>query len=492
MPNTTPLSSVLLTEALRFSPTAVLVADEDLNVIHANPAAEALFESPVGRPLTRWLGGDRLAREWETFLSTGGSSIIGAGPQQEPGYSVSYAAAMNGEAWGLIAVVEPGNRQAMIESLLESARRESRLRSVGEMTAGVAHNLNNHLGALLGYIQLMRAAADPPYAAELERAAHDAAQIVSRLQEFTVGAPKDLASVACDLNETLTSILRLLRPRWLDEARLRDIPYEFSLEFGDVPRVWGYGAAIAEVAQNLILNALRAMPRGGAITVRTWMPREAVAAFSIRDSGPGIGAALLPRLFQPFERGDASGHGLGLYTCQFLVDRLGGTIRARNHPDGGAEFVVELRVAAASKTLAPPPEPRGESLQGAAVLVVDDQPDLVEIAAAVLSAAGARIETAPDGESAMERFAGGTFDVVLSDMGLPDMSGLKLLAFVLARDPGCGVALMTGFRIDDPEIVGADVSPDATIGKPFDIGALRACVERARAAGRRRRAGSSR
>lgn len=485
MPDTTPLSPAVLAEAMRASPVAVLVADEELNVVYANPAAEALFESPVGRPLSRFVGGDRLAREWDTFLSTGGSSIIGTGPKQEPGFVVTYAAAMNGDAWGLVAVVETGNRQAMIESLLETARRESRLRSVGEMTAGVAHNLNNHLGALLGYIQLMRAAADPPYAAELERAAHDAAQIVSRLQEFTVGAPRDLASAACDLNETLTSILRLLRPRWLDEARLRDVPYEFSLEFGDVPRVWGYGAVIAEVAQNLVLNALRAMKRGGGITVRTWQPRPAVVAFSVRDTGPGIGPDMLPRLFQPFARGEAGGHGLGLYTCQYLVDRLGGTIRARNHPDGGAEFIVELRAAAAPPAPAPALPPTGETLAGASILVVDDQPELVEIAAAVLTAAGARVETAANGETAMERFAGGTFDVVLSDMGLPDMSGLKLLSFVRARDPGCGTALMTGFRIDDPKIAAAP--PDAAVGKPFDLDVLRATVERARAAGRRRR-----
>lgn len=480
-----PLNITVLAEAMRLAPAAVLVADEELIVIHANPAAEALFAAPAGRPLTALVGGDRLAREWDAFLSTGGSSSIGAGPQQEPGFAVSYAAAMNGDAWAIVAVVESGDRQAMIDSLLEIARRESRLRSVGEMTAGVAHNLNNHLGALLGYIQLMRVAADPPYAAELERAAGDAARIVARLQEFTVGAPKDLASAACDLNDSLTSILRLLRPRWLDEARLHDVPYEFSLEFGDVPRVWGYGAVIAEVAQNLVLNALRAMPRGGTITVRTWRPREAVVAFSIKDTGPGIGASMLPRLFQPFARGDAGGHGLGLYTCQYLVDRLGGTIRARNHPDGGAEFVVELRVAAVPRPDTPPPMPKGESLDGASILVVDDQPELVEIAAAVLTAAGARVETAADGETAMERFAAGTFDVVLSDMGLPDMSGLKLLSFVRARDPGCGTALMTGFRIDDPEIAAAP--PDAAIGKPFDLAALRATVERARAAGRKRR-----
>ena len=507
-----PIRTEVLLEALRIVPSAVLLTDEDLNVIHANAEAERLLaatrEDLIGSELGRWLSDSHakaVHTDWNRFLSTGTGALIGQGPSDGVGRrkdgsdfeaEFSVTAVMNTDGWSLVLVFEGHISDTTREQILEVARRESRLRSVGEMAAGVAHNLNNHLGGLLGYIQLMRAAMppgtrQPTYLDDIDKAALDAARIVRRLQEFAVGAPRDAASASADLNETLTSILRLLRPRWLDEARLKDIAYDFSLEFGRVPRVQGHSSVIAEVTQNLVLNALRAMPKGGTITIRTWEPRPRIVAFSIRDSGDGIGKDLLPRLFKPFVKGTNSigGHGLGLYTCQWLVDNVGGTIRARNAPEGGAEFIGEMRAAVADPAVpAVPVKPSNrQGLRGTSVLAVDDQPEILDILTTVLSQAGARVVPAKNGTEAMEAFAKESFDVVISDMGLPDMSGLKLLGFVRVRDPGAGTVLVTGFRLDEEEISAAPNPPDFALGKPFDLTLLQTRVEEALQMGRRRR-----
>ncbi len=218
-----------------------------------------------------------------------------------------------------------------------------KLKALGELSAGVAHDFSNLLGGILGHAQLMlRDIEDPKQRKRLvhiEQAAKDGAETVERILEFTrTQAQRPFEPV--DLNAVVEDTVALSRPRWENETRVFGTPLDVQLCLSGIPPIAGHGVKLREVLTNILLNAVDAMPDGGALTIRTW--HEGGSVFlSVQDSGLGIPDDVQSRIFDPFFSTKGTlGTGLGLSVAYGIVGQHGGHITVDSAPAQGSTFTL--------------------------------------------------------------------------------------------------------------------------------------------------------
>jgi CheY-like chemotaxis protein len=244
--------------------------------------------------------------------------------------------------------------------------------------------------------------------------------------------------------------------------------------------VHGDPIRLAQVLSNLLSNAARYTPSGGEIDVRAWRDGPH-AVVSVRDNGRGIAAEQVPRLFEMFSRGShSSGLGVGLSLARRLVEMHGGTIEARSDGVGkGAEFTVRLPALPSVPDIVPGRPPAEEpALPAHRILVVDDNQDSADTLGMLLEALGAQVRIAYGGAEALEEFASFQPEIVLLDIGMPDMDGYELAAAIRARPNGSGVMLVaiTGWGQDGDRQRARHAGFDHHLTKPADPGALRSLL----------------
>jgi PAS domain S-box-containing protein len=249
--------------------------------------------------------------------------------------------------------------------------------------------------------------------------------------------------------------------------------------------VRGDAARLHQVLWNLLKNAIKFTPPGGAITVRStgsddWMKLEVI------DTGIGIEPETLPRIFFAFEQADASiaqrfgGLGLGLAISKSLIDMHGGRLRAASQGVGnGSTFTVELLTASADDAHAPAPAqaPASAAGQGLRILMVDDHEDTSRALKRLLSGLGYDVKLAHNVESALEIASTHPFDLIISDIGLPDGSGLDLMRELCARRPIKGIAL-SGFGMEEDIRKSHEAGFREHLIKPVNLQKLQAVIQR--------------
>jgi CheY-like chemotaxis protein len=235
---------------------------------------------------------------------------------------------------------------------------------------------------------------------------------------------------------------------------------------------------LAQVLSNLLNNAAKYTPEGGRISVEVHRTGDA-AEVRVRDSGIGIRADVLPRVFQMFTQADSShdrshgGLGIGLAISRRLVELHGGTLTAASDgPGRGSEFTVRLPVAAGPAPAAPP-SANGVATRPLRVLVADDNRDSAESLAVLLRLAGHEVHTAFDGPRAVE-LAAARPEVALLDIGMPGMSGHEVARRLRARPESadCVLVAMTGWGQDDDRRRSKEAGFDHHLVKPVDLPAL--------------------
>jgi len=374
--------------------------------------------------------------------------------------------------------------------------RSEQLRGLGQMAAGIAHDLNNMLAAVLGQAELLKLrTADPAFRealATLERAATDGAATVRRLQEFA--RPKGTSPLGpCDLAAIVQEALEFTRPHWQDapQRRGRVIQVEVAIP-ADLPHVLGYPPELREALTNLIFNAVDAMPHGGTLAFAA-RPIPGVAEeqrrgdagepsplppgpsaplrfveLTVRDTGIGMPAEIQAKLFEPFfTTKGVQGSGLGLAVVYGIVERHGGTIRVASAPGKGTTFTLTFQSAAQAST--PPATAPFAAAEACRFLMVDDESVVREALAALLRAVGHTVTEAADGPSALALLATTAVDVVCTDLGMPGMSGWEVARQVKARRPDLPVILLTGWS---EQAVGNEPNRqwvDAVLGKPVRL-----------------------
>lgn len=401
----------------------------------------------------------------------------------------------SGLALGAVMVLRDVTERRRLDARLELAER---LASIGTVAAGVAHEVNNPLTVVAMNVEFVREELDrwladlppaplsPQTAANVTRALEDVAaaasrvgQIVADLKVFSQPAPSQSRSV--DVERAIEWAVRATAHEFRGRAKL-----ELRLE--RVPPVAGSDVRIGQVLVNLLVNAAQSMPPGFAdthtVTVSASVAPGDRVAIGVADTGRGIPADVLPHIFDPFftTRHDRGGTGLGLAICHSIVSSLGGDIRVESQEGRGTTFQLLLPIASVAPEGNARKPPAGSA---ARVLVVDDEPLLLEMMRRLLH--GSDVEVHTDARAALARIdEGQRYDVIITDVMLPGMSGVALLEALRERHPQMADRLVfTSGAIEDPALhTVLSEFPNRRLAKPFSGATLRALVremlERAR------------
>lgn len=372
-----------------------------------------------------------------------------------------------------------GNALTELKETQQRVIQQERLRALGQMASGVAHDFNNALVPILGFSELLQISPGVlqdrekamSYIGIIRTAAGDAANVVSRLRQFYRKQEEGEAFETVDLEKVVEQTITLTRPRWKDQAQAGGATVRVESELISVPPVLGDESELREVLTNLIFNAVDAMPTGGLITVRT-RSEDGFAMIEVTDTGSGMTEEVRKRCLEPFfsTKGER-GTGLGLSMVFGIVQRHGGKVDIRSKLGEGTTFTVALPLQSAQHSEEATQKNAPSLLRNLSVLVVDDEAQVRDFVSAALGMDGHRVEIATDGANGLRSFRDGTFDVVITDKAMPGMSGDQMASAMKLMKPGTPIILLTGFGqfLDKSEMPGIDV----LLSKPVGLHTLR-------------------
>jgi PAS domain S-box-containing protein len=403
-------------------------------------------------------------------------------------------------------VIISGRDVTDLKRLEEQLIQAEKLAAMGQMLAGVAHELNNPLTAILGVTELLRerSGADETMQRQLElthRQARRAARIVQNLLEFS--RPASPQKKPLDVNVLIERTLQLQE----HSLRRNQIEVHFQPQPG-LPAVMGDGNQLIQVLLNLVTNAeqaIREIRDAGHIYIRMAV-RAGRISVTVEDDGVGIRPEAMPRIFDPFytTKRPGGGTGLGLSICMSIIREHGGNLDAKVLPTGGSIFTLDLPIVAESgvapaltsspdvsaKTVSEPSGYNYKDVQGRSVLVIDDEESIRMLLEEGLSAYGLRVDCVGDGEAAAALLAKRPYDVLLCDLNLLRAGGGKVsgrdvvdqvLAAVGPEKPA--VIFMTGDLVE-AEVSAAGSSESRILQKPFRISDVLTMVQEVCAAKR--------
>ena len=367
----------------------------------------------------------------------------------------------------------------------EALHQSERLRALGEMAAGMAHDFNNILAIILGRAQLALQDVEDGKLRKgiqvIEQTAIDAAITVRRLRDFA-GAKVGRAFEVVDLNRLVEGALQMVEPRRMEMVETGGVKIEIGAELNEVSPVSGNGAELREALVNIIFNAMDAMPEGGKITVKSEQ-EDSLVVLSVSDTGMGMPEGVKERIFDPFFTTRAPhGTGLGLSVTYGIITRHGGSIDVESAQGEGTTLYIRLPVAEGVEGKRSP-EGRPAVINGAKILLVDDDAEVSDVLGLMLQQLGCKVTVASSGKEALRAFKRGDYGLVIADLGMPDMSGRDVARAVKVARPETPVILITGWGVQ----VGLKELPeiDGVIEKPFSKDALSAQIAKLLHAGNR-------
>jgi signal transduction histidine kinase/ActR/RegA family two-component response regulator len=379
---------------------------------------------------------------------------LSVSPLRDPAGTIIGASKIARDIGGLRRAVE--ERELLLASERSARAEAERLSHIkDEFLSTLSHELRTPLTAIVGWVTLLRRHASlppAPISAALEtiyRNARAQARIFEDLLDMSriVAGKIRLQPEALDLGDLVHTATDGIRPA----AEAKRIAVEL-LQFKDPVMVTGDAARLQQVLWNVLTNAVKFTPAGGRITVGMHLDGEQ-AEVRIQDTGIGIKAGFLPRVFERFRQGDGSttrehgGLGLGLSIVRNLVELHGGAITAHSDGEGlGATFTLRLPALQMDRSVSPGdmtasrrrpamPEPV-ISLHGATVLIVDDDPDSRALLGRLLGDAGARVLEAKSAAGGIGMLQADRVDVILSDIGMPEMDGFEFIRQVRSDSAG--------------------------------------------------------
>jgi len=361
------------------------------------------------------------------------------------------------------------------QRIQENLAHIEKIRALGEMAGGVAHDFNNVLSAILGRAQLLKRLNISPeveHGLELiEKAALDGAETVQRIQDFTrLRSDKHFTTV--NINDIVNDAIRYLRPKWKDEADSKGIFFNILKSFGDIDLVEGNESELREVFMNIISNSIDAMPEGGDILVRTSMEGKHVKV-EITDTGVGMSEEVKKRVFDPFfTTKGVRGSGLGMSITYGIVTRHNGRILIDSKLGKGT--TVKILLPSAKKTrkrrIIEKKEVELTDVYINKILVVDDDEGPKVLLEDILRLLGYDVVGARDGIEAFEIFKKDPeIDVVFTDLGMPQVSGFELATQVKKLRENTIVILVTGWGSQVNIKTAKEYGIDRVITKPFEF-----------------------
>jgi signal transduction histidine kinase len=347
--------------------------------------------------------------------------------------------------------------------------RAERMRALGDMALGIAHDFNNVLNAILAQTgAVMALVGDVPAAAaaleRLRQAGLDGAATIRRIQEFS-GQRRDREFEPVDIADVVERVAERLRERAPAGVRV-------DVVISARPPALGNAAELEELLNALIDNALEAVDESGTVTLELSCSGDQFTLL-VGDSGPGMTPSVRQRAFDPFFTTKPRNKGLGLSMAWGITRRHGGLLEVDSRAGVGTRVRVRLPVvdpeviAAEAATTA---EESGPSAANSTrrVLLVEDDPDNREAMCSLLTLSGFDVTAADCGAAGVRAFSAGRYDMVLTDLGLPDMDGWQVATEIKQWAPAVPIALITGWglNLDRDEIRRRGV--DLLVKKPLD------------------------
>lgn len=353
----------------------------------------------------------------------------------------------------------------------QRASQADKLRALGQLASGVAHDFNNALAAILGRAQLMRRQirdeAQTRNLDIIQTAAEDAAATVRRIQTFARQSQSKEFELL-EVGSLLRDAVEITRTRWENEARSRGLHYEVDLDTMRDLTTNGAASELREVFVNLIVNAIDAMPLGGNLSISGERLDDRMS-LRFSDTGTGMSEEVRDRIFEPFYTTKGmQGTGLGLAISYGIIERHGGYISVDSEIEKGTVFNIDLPVVQpvhekATDAIIP------REIPSLRILVVDDETVVLDTLGEMLTMLSHRVELVPSGRSAIEMLSEERFDLVFTDLSMPEMDGWEVAREIRHAWPDVKIVLVTGYGKGTEPPTGEEGLIDGVIGKPFDF-----------------------
>jgi PAS domain S-box-containing protein len=372
----------------------------------------------------------------------------------------------------------------------QAVMQQERLRALGQMASGIAHDINNALSPVSLYAESMleteRNLSDRArgYLETIQRAVEDVAQTVAGLREFYRPREAQLALAPVQMNSLMQQVVDLTRARWSDMPQQRGIMIRMLTELApDLPKIMGVESEIREALTNLVFNAVDAMPEGGALTLRTRVAdagsERAAVVVEVADNGIGMDEETRRRCLEPFftTKGER-GTGLGLAMVFGMVQRHSADLEIESAPGAGTTMRLVFAVPTAIPAEPGRPAEALKVLSRLRLLLIDDDPILLKSLRDALETDGHVIVTVNGGEAGISTFRasldrGEPFAAVITDLGMPYVDGRQVAAAVKETSRATPVILLTGWG--QRLVAEGDIPPhvDRVLAKPPKLRELR-------------------
>jgi signal transduction histidine kinase/ActR/RegA family two-component response regulator len=376
----------------------------------------------------------------------------------------------------------------MLNSLRETMQME-RLRALGQLSSGVAHDINNAITPISLYTDTMLelepnlSPLTRNYLEMVRRVVDDVSATVARLREFSRKRETAATLVPVDLNRLIGEVIELTRARWNDMAQRRGIVIHAVTDLGkDLPHVMGIESEIRQALTNLVFNAVDAMPEGGTVTLRTMALTKNYVQIEVADTGIGMDEETRRRCFEPFftTKGE-QGTGLGMAMVYGVVRRHGAEIEIESAVGKGTTICLRFAVSGSGAELADSGTPI--ATRPSRILVVDDDPSVLTMLRMVLETDDHEVIAAEGGQAGIDAFKaahfnGRPFSVVFTDLGMPYVDGKQVANAIKEASPATPVILLTGWG--EQAIADEENAPrvDHIMAKPPKLRELRAVLAR--------------
>ncbi|MCS7254659.1 MAG: PAS domain S-box protein [Armatimonadetes bacterium] len=359
---------------------------------------------------------------------------------------------------------------------------QERLRALGQMASGIAHDINNALVPIVGYSELLLELATGEvrqYAELIHRAATDIVHIVERLRAFYRPRMPNEQFEPVSLSRSAMQAVDLTKPRWYDMAQREGVTIEIKFEFDEsLPPIAAVGAEVREALVNLILNAADAIiakrSDRGVITLRTGS-KDGWAFVEVEDDGTGMDEETRQRAIEPFysTKGER-GTGLGLPIVYGIMQRHEGLLEIESKPGVG----TKVRLLFPMRTIDHPmnSEELSKETPRLKILLIDDDLRVLSTISDMLKGLGHKVDVADSGEAGLRKFFealtyGSPYELVITDLGMPEVSGIEVVRRVKEASPKTPVLVLTGW--------GREAIPreaDGIVSKPIKLSELRSAI----------------
>jgi signal transduction histidine kinase/ActR/RegA family two-component response regulator len=373
---------------------------------------------------------------------------------------------------------------------------QERLRALGQMASGVAHDVNNALTPIVGYSELLMsltpAMPDPAMRAlnVIKKSGEDIARIVARMREFYRRRDSNEQLSRVEINALVEEVIELTRPRWRDLSQRQGVSINIVRDLAaDLPNLLGDPSELREAFTNLIFNSVDALPTGGNITFatravpgpiskKTGLPAAQIQ-IEVRDNGVGMDEKTRQRCLEPFfsTKAKHGGTGLGLAMVYGMVQRHEGVITIDSAPGKGTCMQLTLPVREELSAAAPQSAPRLRQQRSLHVLCIDDELMIRDILNESLKIFNHRVTVAASGKDGIDLFRSAMlrnqpYEAVITDLGMPEMDGHQVARIIKAESPQTPVIMLTGWGTIMKEEGETAPEVDAIMAKPARIDEL--------------------